>query len=436
MTDNILQQIQTLQFNEKDEAETLLLDFIRETFPDLDSVKVELRPQAVSLNSFNGYLHLADETVLFFKTHTEEDNVIDEYYNAQMLDEAGYRVIKPLYNSTQAGQHLLIYPLIEDPAVFDLAWDIERGEDSETLPALRLAQQAADDRLLDHYRRTLFPQTAVDAATAPVHQLFYHRLVGGRLERFYGALPGQRSEPIQVKLPGGKPMVMHKLRRVKWIINGQEYEETLDDLIRRAIDTLDPSQPGPSVIGHGDAHNGNVFYMAEEQPPVLSYFDPAFAGRHHPLLDLAKPLFHNVFAMWMYFPKVKQRTTKVWLKRGRSYNWAVTYEYDLPEVRQMFLQSKVDRVLIPLLQELKRRGELQANWRRYLKAALFCCAFLTLDLTDRERFPSKIALLGLAMSVEMGGESNGERSLIDQTLDNVARVLAMTDKAPTDRWQG
>jgi hypothetical protein len=89
----------------------------------------------------------------------------------------------------------------------------------------------------------------------------------------------------------------------------------------------------------------------------------------------------------------------------------------------MFLHSKIERTLIPILGELKRRGWLRPDWRAYLKVALFCCPFLTMNLTDDSKFPPEISLLGLAMSVEMGAESTGERSLIDRTLDEVESTL-------------
>jgi len=56
---------------------------------------VELRPLAVSLNSFNGFLTLRDGSKLFYKTHVEPGSVIDEYYNTTLLAEAGYPIIKP-----------------------------------------------------------------------------------------------------------------------------------------------------------------------------------------------------------------------------------------------------------------------------------------------------------------------------------------------------
>jgi hypothetical protein len=281
---------------------------------------------------------------------------------------------------------------------------------------LSQAQHEADDHLRQIYLATLQDQTIEQAAKALVHQLFYHRLTGGRLNRFYG----QTGEEVQVALPEFGT-TMHEVRRVKWQINGQHYADTLNDLIERSTKRLYPAQAGPSIVGHGDAHNGNVFF--DPEAVSLCYFDPAFAGQHHPLLDLTKPLFHNVFAMWMYFPTENRLRTNITLQRT-SDTWRVEHDYAIPPIRLMFLRSKVERVLVPILQELKRRNQLDNHWQDYLKAALFCCPFLTMNLADAAKFPPEIALLGFAMAVEMGAPSHGERSLIDATLDEVEAALA------------
>lgn len=420
MSTDLLDEIQSLQFTNKAQAEAMLLTLIRDLF-DLDVVRVELRPLAVSLNSFNGYLTLADGQRLFFKSHTEPDSVVGEYYNSVALAEAGYPVIRPRFTSTEHGKQVLLYDVVDDPSVFDAAWSTETGAAGaqETLDALTAAQNAADDLLLRLYLDTLAMQPAAEAAQAKVHQLFYHRLTGGRLERFYGALPGKSGNEVPVRLPGA-PYAMQQVRQVRWNINGQYYDVTLDDLINAAVDILQPAVAGPSIVGHGDAHNGNVFFR--EQSGELIYFDPAFAGRHHPLLDLTKPLFHNVFAMWMYFPREKAAQMNISLA-GQGDVWQVQHDYGLHPVRQMFLMSKVERVLVPTLRELDGRGWLNADWRRYLKAALFCCPFLTMNLADSEKFPPEISLLGLTMAVEMGAESQGQRSIIDRVLDEVERSL-------------
>jgi hypothetical protein len=401
-----LQAIQQMQFRDRSGAEALLLSFVREVYSP-DVMAVELRPLAVSLNSFNGFLTLADGRRYFFKTHTESDTVIGEYYNAALLAEAGYPVIQPIFSSTEAGRQFLVYEIVGAPSVFDTAWAIENGQQPDMLRTLTRAQQTADDDLIGIYRATLQPQTASAAAKAPVHQLFYHRLVGGRLSRFY-------ADTAAINLPGGE-IVISDLFAIRWIINDQVYSDNLRTIIERATRLLNPAQAGPSIIGHGDAHNGNIFI---EQDRLL-YFDPAFAGRHHPLLDVVKPLFHNVFAMWMYFPHEKRAQTPITLKRDGG-AWQVRYEYPLHPVREMFFRSKIERVLLPLLSDLRRRGWLRDDWREHLKAALFCCPFLTMNLADGEKFPPEISLLGLCMAVEMGAESQGTRSILDRTLDEVA----------------
>jgi len=402
---DLLLKIQQLQFNARGEAEALLLVFVRQMFPHLGVQSLELRPQATSLNSFNGFLHLTDNGRLFFKTHTEQDNAISEYYNAEMLDSAGYPMVRPLYSSTSAGQQLLIYPVIESPSVFDVARALEmKRPTSATFEALTHAQNASDNQLYALYESTLAWQVADEAAKAAVHQLFYHRLTGGRLERFY-------ADATPITLPD-RNITCEALKDAHWVINGAIYTHTLRELIAEAIKVLDPAQAAASVIGHGDAHNGNVFFEGQ----TLRYFDPAFAGRHHPLLDIVKPIFHNVFAMWMYFRDEERARLKITLEAQKD-AWHVNHNYDLNPVREMFLHSKLDRTLVPTLRLLNRQAWLRADWRRQVKLALMCCPLLTLNLTT---FSPEIALLGATFCIQMGDESSGIRSVMDTLLDAAA----------------
>ncbi|MBN2470777.1 MAG: phosphotransferase, partial [Anaerolineae bacterium] len=272
---SILEQIQQLQFTDRPAAEQMLRQFIEEVFA-YSVEKVELRPLAVSLNSFNGFVTLADGRRLFFKSHVEPGSVIAEYYNSDLLQQAGYPIIRPVAAATEPGKQMLLYEVVEDQSVFDVAWELERGH-SDQIDLLRLttAQASADDALLKAYLDTLQWKEAADHAAAPVHQLFSHRLTGGRLDEFYG-------EGVEVTLPGAGKVSLAQIRKARWRINGVEYVDTLDDLIDRAIRLLQPGQAGPAVVGHGDAHNGNVFMRGDE----LVYFDPAFAGVHDALLDL------------------------------------------------------------------------------------------------------------------------------------------------------
>ncbi|HVO41860.1 MAG TPA: hypothetical protein VMT34_04520 [Aggregatilineales bacterium] len=391
MDDNRLQVIQTKQFHDRVGAEALLLDFVRETFPDLDVTAVELRPLAVSLNSFNGLLTRADGTKLFFKTHVEPGSVVREYYNSKLLAEAGYPIIEPKYASTDYGKQFLIYDVIDSPSVFDVARAIDRGTPlpGADLEALTAAQQKADDALLDIYLRSLQWQSADDAAKAPVHQLFYHRL-GERYQQFYEGKP--------FVLPGGIALAWEDLCSRRLSINGVPYREILGDAILRARDLLEPAREGWSVVGHGDAHNGNLFFSSDR----LVYFDPAFAGHHHPLLDLAKPLFHNSFATWMYHPDEIGQTLEIELHHRESDRLYINHNYTLSPCREMFLNSKRSRLYEPFLREVRGRDGWTPDSNRMLRAALMCCPLFTMNLADRERFSPEVALLGLCFVFEMG----------------------------------
>ncbi len=406
---NVLEDIQRLQYTDLEAAHGLLRDFVRDVF-GLEAAEVALRPQAVSLNSFNGLLKLDDGRRLFFKSHVEPGNVIAEYYNSDLLAEAGYPIIRPVYASTTPGRQMLLYEVVEDRSVFDVAWEIEQGGAGD-LETLRTAQNAADDCLWQIYRAVLSWQPAAEHARAPVHQLFHHRLMRGRLDAFYG--PDTR-----ITLPDLDAVSVEQIRRARWTINGVLFRDSLNDVIARATHLLEPAQDGPVVVGHGDAHNGNVFLRGES----LVYFDPAFAGRHDPLLDLTKPLYHNVFAMWMYFPRELAGRKGADLTCDGD-RFVVTYPQELEAVRRMFWQSKTERVLVPLLRELRGRGWLRLDWRSYLQAALACCPLLTMNLADGERFPPRIALLGLAHVVEMGGRSVDGTSRIERWLDEVEAAL-------------
>lgn len=403
---DVLLTAQRLQFTDRAQAELIVRAFVRDLF-DLDVVRIELRPTSVSLNSINGLMFLRDGEKLFFKTHTEPDSRIDEYYNAALLSDAGYPVVQPVFGSTRSGRQLLVYEVIDDPTLFDEAWRVERGR-PDVPTGLTAAQERLDRTLARVQLATLTWQEAPEAARAPVHQLFFHRLTGSRLRDFLGR--PARYETTGASLP------LERIRRLTWNINGQVYRTSLDELVAQAVSALAPHQAGPSVVGHGDGHNGNAFFQGPGGCP--RYFDPAFAGRHSPLLDFVKPLYHNVFAMWMYYPELKHQETTVTVTE-RNGVIHLEHDYLLHPVRDMFLRSKFVNLVAPVVSELRDRGWLRGDWRRYVKSALLCCPLLTVNFGDRTKYSPEMAWLALSSAVEMGGDSLGRRSLIDSCLDAV-----------------
>jgi phosphoglycolate phosphatase-like HAD superfamily hydrolase len=401
-----LSTIQRLQFSEREKAERLLQRWFARHM-NLATESVTLTPKAVSLNSFNG-VYRSDGKEYFFKTHVEEQGVLAEYYHAELLHRAGYNIVRPVRTLHEEGRQMVIYPAVRWPVMFDLVRAVETGNAGDiTLETLTSAEQRECERLLGMYRSTFALSTEKEHARAPIHQLFWHRLVGGRFKSFYAGK--------HIRLPGDTGpregcLSLNDLLRYRWIINGMRYKRTLGELVERAKEALNPARAATTVIGHGDAHFGNVFLeqglqsdREERRGPRYLYFDPAFAGRHTPLLDVIKPLFHNVFATWMYFPYDVARDLNLSVIVQNS-TITVEHNYALTPIRQAILQTKIEHLLVPLVAELRSRDALPGDWLEVIRLALMCCPLLTINLLDEERIPASIGWLGLSQAVQMGNE--------------------------------
>jgi phosphoglycolate phosphatase-like HAD superfamily hydrolase len=387
-----LATIQRLQFSEREKAERLLRRWF-DRHMRLAVEDVTLTPKAVSLNSFNGFYRSGGEE-FFFKTHVEEQGTLEEYYHAERLSQAGYNIVQPLRTLHESGRQMVIYPVVRWPVVFDLARAVETGDAEKSAGVMAETLAAAEreecPRLLDIYRSTLQFSSAEEHAQAPIHQLYWHRLAGERLRMFY--------EGKRLSLPRSGSVPIKSLLRARWYVNGVAQQYTLGELIERAKSVLHPARAAMTVVGHGDAHFGNVFLEAQRR---YLYFDPAFAGRHSPLLDVVKPLFHNIFATWMYFPHEVARDMQLSLTIQHGII-EVEHDFTLTAVRQAILRAKVEHLLRPLVAELAAREALPDDWREIVQLALMCCPLLTINLADSERFPPEISWLGLSLAVQMG----------------------------------
>src|SRR4051794_41105384 len=115
----LLTEIQKKQFSDKTGAEIDLLHFLKE-HEDRSIEKVELQPKPESLNSLNGFVTYETGDRYFFKTHTEENEKVCEYYNAEELAKSGYPVITSKQITQKVGKQIVLYQIISYPTLFDL----------------------------------------------------------------------------------------------------------------------------------------------------------------------------------------------------------------------------------------------------------------------------------------------------------------------------
>jgi hypothetical protein len=433
------------------EAEAIIGDLIAVEFGRAVR-SVAINTDAYSLNSLNGFVETEDGK-FFFKFHQEEGEgrMAGEYYRARILAEAGLPVDLPLHASTTPGRQILLYRLRRDRRLAEVARDLDTVEDGAQLAPVIAAQEALDRAVARVYRETLHPISAEQARAEPIHRLFHERLrdfddpqkLGGRFASFY--------EGQDFVLPG-LTLSWRELANLTISFNGVVYRETLGDLFAASFRELDPARfagpsgirpsgIGPSGIGpfgigpfgiglgvtaHGDAHNANVWFEPNEQPPHLTMFDPAFAGEHVPaLLAEVKATFHNIFAhpFWLYEPHVAaQRFTARVERRGDVL--AIESDWKLSPLRQAFLDAKADLLWRPLLAEMQRRGALPPDWRRQVKLALFCCPTLVMNLRSGAGSHNPVSsAIGLGIAVMMGSApKEGAGDVLSRFLDAIEPI--------------
>ena len=410
----------------RDEAGAIVAELVRECF-ELPVRQVAVGSDRYSLNSMNGLLTTEAGEEFFFKFHHEEGEgaASDEYYQAELLRDAGLPVDSPVHASKAVGRQILLYRVRRDPRFADICRALDFAEPSGEFDAALAAQETLDAAIGASYLQSLHAATAADVAREPIHQLFHARLLdpqhpgrlGGRARRFFFEGPFDLA---------GVAIDAETLRAARWVVNGIAYRDSIGELLERSLRLLSPARlTGGAVIAHGDAHNANLW--CEQRPgsaPRLVMFDPAFAGRHVPaLLAEIKATMHNNFAhpLWLYDADAAagRYHAKVELRGGRI---QVETDWSLSALRRRFLEIKSARIWRPLLAALRERGWLAPDWRETLRAALFCCPTLVMELRaggSGGHNPVSSAI-GLATAVSLGSEPmTSSADAVTEFLDSV-----------------
>ncbi len=401
-------------------------------FADLFGLKatgVSINRDQYSLNSLNGFF-AADGADYFFKFHQEdgEEAMTGEYYRADILDRAGLPVDMPVFVSNLPGEQVLIYRRRSDPRFSDVlrALDIAAIEGRRDLAgeaAAVSAERGLDNAVAEVYLDTLHPVTVDEAAAEPIHRLFHDRLVdmpgrrfpGGRLAGFYVGK--------EFRLPG-LTLSWDELLRRQIVVNGRRYARGIGELFEAAGRRLQPELLGDAggVVAHGDAHNANVWYGQGADGPVLSFYDPAFAGEHVPtLIAEVKATFHNVFAhpLWLYDPAEATSRFAATARLGTD-TLEIDTDWSLTPVRQALLDAKADLVWKPLLARLAERGLLPADWREVIRLGLFLCPTLVMNLRAGASTHTEVSsAIALSVAVMVGSAPIDGEDVMTAFLDRI-----------------
>lgn len=437
-SDTVLQQALTyFRAGDLDKAASALQVFIGEKF-ELSIQGLEIRQDTLSLNSINGTFDVENGDKLFFKFHMEEsEETVAEYYRAELLAQAGYPVETPLYISKEPGEQILIYPYKDSERLADMCRRLEQTDMQNTSEygALLRGQEELDRICAEKTLETLHIATSDELAQEPLLQLFYWRLV--RHQSDGRVIPGGRHHNFYVdqefNFPNNVTLSYKELSNLAWVINGKQYPVTFDQCFDRARELLAPTYltSYAACTAHGDAHNGNVWANKNDEGTIdLSWFDPAFAGTHIPvLLAEVKTLFHNIFAHpnWLYDAKEADPLLDISC-RVEENKIFVEHNWELPALRKAFLYSKLENFWKPVLKVLTEQGALPDDWEEYVRAALFCCPTLVMNLragegTAQNSHTPKTSLLGISMAIMLFSAPADGQDDLSWFFDEIKAVL-------------
>ena len=398
-------------------AAAMITDILHEEL-GLDVADCAINHDGYSLNSLNGSVTTMDGEHFFFKFHAEEDGdrTAGEWYRAGLLADAGYPIELPVRLSTTPGRQVLLYRWRDDERLADACLRVERaGAATADDPDLTADARALDAQIGRLQVRTMHLASGAEATAEPIHQLFHHRLVDPDRPNILGARATRYYVHRSFEL-GSARLDWAMFSTAQWNVNGCLLDDTFVTLLERAHVLLDPGNPAfrPAVVAHGDAHNANVWRGADG----LVLFDPAFAGAHVPaLLAEVKATFHNVWAhpFWLYHPSESRTATDARVGDGVLH---VVTDWVLTPLRQTLLASKADLVWRPLLRALRDRGWLDPRWREVVRAALFACPTLVMNLRsgpDGSSRDPRTSLLGLTIAMLVGSEG----SPLDEWFDSI-----------------
>ncbi|OEO31695.1 hypothetical protein VW23_001115 [Devosia insulae DS-56] len=405
------------------QAEPLLAVLLADLF-QIDARHVAINRDQYSLNSLNGFFDTADGA-FFFKFHQEEgeEQMSGEYYRADILARAGLPVDQAVYTSTLPGEQILVYRRRTDPRFSDVLRALDLDDHPGRCAAAVSAEATLSDRVTEIYRQTLHPITPAHSQSEPVHRLFFERLI----DPVTGAYPGGRLNGFYVGQSFAFPGVTlswDEFAGARFVVNGVAYRHSIGELFDLAYRRLNPARLADAggVVAHGDAHNANVWYSEGQGGPSLSFFDPAFAGEHVPsLLAEVKTTFHNIIAhpLWLYDPEeVAKRYTATATHRDGTL--AIETDWALTPVREDLLRVKAERAWRPLLQDLRDRNLLPADWRDVIRLGLFLCPTLVMNLRAGSGRHNPISsAIGFANAVRVGSEPDDGTDFVTAFLDSI-----------------
>ena len=334
---------------------------------------------AFASNSVSGCLRLEKPTDasgcgvdLYYK-------IIDEPTAELRGAEAAARYFPLTQQPLCDSERVLWYPIFTGRSQAELRY-LYYTEDCDDLSLTHVLLDAelrkAEDTLRAYCKsyQAYSPRSSVSTEQS-IHRFSHSRLTsnGTRLQKFYG-------QGVRI---GQTHVPFYELMSLPIRVN-DKLHPCLLDTCQEAARMLDPSilPHEPTVFGLGDAHGGNVMISDEDNAHghrEILYIDYEVAGHHFPLLDLAKPLYNDVFFQTLMGDGLATPGSFSYAIDSGVLNIHLTDCAD--DLSKAILEVKKRYLIEPFLLFARSQGHDLAPHVGHLSQALFACAILTKNYT-------------------------------------------------------
>ncbi|KAI1153501.1 hypothetical protein F4825DRAFT_474195 [Nemania diffusa] len=314
----------------------------------------------------------------------------DELEGSKMAARYFHRVLEP--RMAHSGE--LLFPLFRGKVESEarLAHILGGRQDIALAESILYVELVRAEYTLRVHRSSLCLKPSVPAPRQNIQRFFHDRLVDDRrMREFYGR---------GVELAGER-YSLDKLLSFRWVINGRHYAP-----LRQAFDEakgmLAPNSVQmlscPTVFGGGDSHGGNVMLCpsgAKGGTSEVLFIDNETAGVHPIMLDLAKPLFVDVFFESLYYHRLPENidgALKCHVDQDTN-----TVVVDFKPKRDPLSQAILDIKLQYLIKPLSDQVEDLEQHVPLLTAALFACCTVAANCSENEQAFLRIFSTGLVL---------------------------------------
>lgn len=256
-----------------------------------DDLKIQFKPSTIII--------IADTAIgkKFLKLH-DRNNGKREFAGAMLMSKY-IPTIKPECLISQGDYEIIVQPYIEN-INNKILFNVIEKLDSTFQNSLSLIETMFKQMF------NLVSQNLDYSITSTKNDhLYINRLrtqeqdqESGRIESFY------KNNKLNL---AGLEIFWENLLNKKFIIDGISYQETLGDILKNAIQHLDPKKSRIISICHGDWHEMNIFVESLEDSPYFCLLDCEYSGINDVIGDAIVYLIYNsVLTAYLgpkYFPE-------------------------------------------------------------------------------------------------------------------------------------